>query len=193
MHVPLDETTRHLLREENLARVLLVNSARGAVVDNRALLAVLAGGRLPAAVLDTWENEPAIPAALLERVALGTPHIAGYSLDGKVNGTRLIHEAFCRFFKQAVPLPQFTLPPPAVPLLRLQPAAGADDEDTLHAVIRRVYDITADDAALRQDVRSFDRLRADYPVRREFGNTRIELTGGSPTLPRMLRELGFAV
>lgn len=192
VHVPLDETTRHMFHRDNLERVLLLNTARGAVVDNRALLKAIDGGRIPAAVLDVWENEPHISPELLDVVDLGTPHIAGYSLDGKVNGTRMIHAACCQHFQlAAAPEPCLPLPPLSEPVLRMRVAPGEDDEDALRAIIRRGYDIAADDAALRREIRSFDKLRADYPVRREFGNYRIELAGGSSSLAATLRELGF--
>ena len=100
-HVPLDATTRHLLHYDNLQRFILLNTARGPVVDNRALLKALDGDHLPAAVLDVWENEPNLSPELLDVVDLGTPHIAGYSFDGKVAGTRMIYEAACRHFDVA--------------------------------------------------------------------------------------------
>jgi erythronate-4-phosphate dehydrogenase len=157
VHVPLLETTHHMFHRGNLEGFILINTARGEVVDNRALLKAIDGDQLRGCVLDVWENEPDISPELLDVVDIGTPHIAGYSLDGKANGTRMIYEAACRHFgikpvwKPALPAP------PAIDL------AG-----DLRQVVKRMYDITADDVALRANVRDFDKLRAEYPVRREF-------------------------
>jgi erythronate-4-phosphate dehydrogenase len=129
---------------------------------------------------------------LLAVVDLGTPHIAGYSLDGKVNGTRQIYAAACRHFGIA---PTWTpqLPPPPVPRIEMTVAHGDDDEDVLRRIITRVYDITADDAALRRRTREFDRLRTEYPARREFFNTTLALRGAGESLRRTCAALGFRV
>jgi len=201
LHVPLaregQEATFHLFDKVRLDALedrqpVLVNTSRGAVVDNRALLKAIDGERLGGVVLDVWENEPRISPELLDVVHVGTPHIAGYSFDGKVNGVRMIYEAACEFF--GVPR-EWTpkLPPPPIPQLRVLVEPGTDDEDTLHEAIRRVYDITADDAALRKDIRSFDKLRAEYPVRREFFNTELVLRGATETLRAKFAGLGFRI
>ncbi len=196
LHVPLTregpDATLHLFHRDNLERFILINTSRGAAVDNPALLKAMDGDRLPAVVLDVWENEPRIFPELLDVVDLGTPHIAGYSFDGKVNGTRMIYEAACRFF-EIVPTWRPKLPPPALPDLELFVIPTDDDEDVLRHVIRRLYDITADDAALRKNVPQFDKLRAEYPVRREFFNTRVQLRGGRQSLAGKLAALSFKV
>ena len=186
-HVPLSktgpDTTFHLLEPH---RGIVLNSSRGAVLDNRQLLAA----KLDALVLDVWENEPNISPELLAKTNLGTPHIAGYSFDGKVNGTRLIYEAACRRFGLPATW-QPVLPAPPVPRLEIVVTSGEDDEAVLRRVIRQVYDITGDDARLRADYRQFDKLRAEYPVRREFFNTELELQNASPALRDKLTALGF--
>jgi len=186
------EGTQHEAR-----RPILINSARGAVVDNKALLEVIVTKKLSGVVLDVWEGEPNIRADLLAAVDLGTPHIAGYSFDGKLNGTRMIYWAACEFFKlNAAWQPQ--LPPPPVPQMEVAAAPGENDEDVLRRVIKHVYDITADDAALRRIVgapdgigASFDKLRAGYPVRREFFNTKLTLRGAGESLRQKFAALGF--
>jgi erythronate-4-phosphate dehydrogenase len=208
LHVPLTregpDATVHLFDKERLSALelrkpVLINTARGAVVDNRALLKAIDGEWLHGAVLDVWENEPNISPELLDVVDIGTPHIAGYSFDGKVNGALMIYEAVCQFFKLP---PTWTpkLPPPPVPRHRMFLEAGMDDEDALHEAIQRVYDITTDDAALRKDLRApdgigvnFDKLRAEYPVRREFFNTELSLGGASESLSGKFAALGFRV
>jgi erythronate-4-phosphate dehydrogenase len=166
LHVPLTregpDATFHLFDKDRLAalelrRPILINTARGAVIDNKALLKAIDGEKIGATVLDVWENEPNISPELLDVVDLGTPHIAGYSLEGKVNGTRMIYEAACRHFGWPATWQPVLPPPPAIELT-----------GDLYADVRRMYDITADDAALRKNVRDFDKLRAEYPVRREF-------------------------
>jgi erythronate-4-phosphate dehydrogenase len=147
LHVPLDATTRHMLGWENLRGFTLINTARGAVVDNAALLKALDANRIAAAVLDVWENEPQVMPELLDVVDLGTPHIAGYSWDGKINGTRMIYEACCRYFGWPASW-RPVLPAPPVPQVRQVVGPGEDDEDVLREVIRQVYDIRADDARL---------------------------------------------
>jgi len=206
LHVPLTrqgvDATFHLFDKERLAalearRPILINTARGAVIDNKALLKAVDGERVRGTVLDVWENEPNISPELLDVVDIGTPHIAGYSFDGKVNGTQMIHEAVCGLFGIARTW-QPLLPPPEVPRIELSVSSGDDDEDVLRRVVRRVYDVTADDAALRKAVRategigsSFDTLRATYPVRREFFNTELVLRGASEELRKKFAALGF--
>ena len=199
LHVPLvrggEDHTFHLFAKERLGALetrkpVLINTARGAVVDNHALLKAVDGERLGGVVLDVWENEPNISLELLDVVDLATPHIAGYSLDGKVNGTRMIYEAVCGFF-HLPPTWSLHLPPSPVPRVELAVSSGEDEEEILRRVVRRVYDITDDDAALRRDVRAFDTLRTEYPVRREFFNTELVLRGASEELRATFTALGF--
>jgi len=188
LHVPLTktgaDTTFHLLEP---GKFTLINSSRGAVLDNKKLLPA----KLPGLVLDVWEGEPNIMPDLLAKVDIGTPHIAGYSFDGKVNGTRMIYEAACRYLN-VKPTWQPVLPVPPVPRLEITVPPGEDDEDVLRRVIKQVYDITADDAALRRvGTAGFDKLRAEYPVRREFFNTELALTGVLDSLRQKFISLGF--
>src|ERR1017187_3697715 len=199
LHVPLTKagaySSYHLFTKDTLAALedrsqILINTSRGAVVDNKALLKAIDGGKLGGVVLDVWENEPNISPELLDVVDLGTPHIAGYSFDGKVSGTRMIYEAACRFFKlQPIWTPD--LPPPPVPRIELTVSSGEDDEEVLRRIVRRVYDIVADDAALRKSILTFDKLRAEDPIRREFFNTELVLRGASDALRVKSAALGF--
>ncbi|MCX7886676.1 MAG: 4-phosphoerythronate dehydrogenase [Verrucomicrobiae bacterium] len=186
LHVPLTRTgtdaTYHLFEPR---RGIIINTARGAVLDNRALLQA----PLEGLVLDVWENEPDLLPGLLQKTDIGTPHIAGYSFDGKVNGTRMIYEATCSFFG-LMPNWQPQLPPPPVPKVELD-ATGLAEEEALRRVVSSVYDITADDRALRAAPHQFDRLRAEYPVRREFFNTAVLLRNAPEQLRQMCAALGF--
>lgn len=208
LHVPLTlngaHPTWHLFDERRLGqlrpRAVLINTARGAVVDNTALTRLL--GKRPdlSVVLDVWEGEPAIGMALLERVALGTPHIAGYSLDGKLRGTEMIYQAACRYLERPV---QWSAADelPAGPTLRL---AGHRAPDTLRGLCAAVlgsYDVRVDDGRLRglmslsaaAQSRGFDTLRKHYPVRREFSSTTVVTDGRNAALQQMLAGIGFRV
>jgi erythronate-4-phosphate dehydrogenase len=199
LHVPLTrecaEATFHLFDKDRLSLLknrqpILINTSRGAVVDNPALLKAIDGEWLGGVVLDVWENEPKISPELLDVVDLATPHIAGYSFDGKVNGTQMIYTALCDFFDiKATWEPALPLPPD--PRVELTVSSGEDDEEVLRRVVRRMYDITVDDTALRKNILNFDKLRAEYPVRREFFNTRLVLRDASEDLCAKFAALEF--
>jgi len=140
-------------------RPVIVNSGRGEVVDTAALKAALREGRVRAAVIDTWENEPHIDRELLDRAFLATPHIAGYSADGKANGTRMALEAVARHFGRPA---HFCVRPPELPEgYRYHPTATPPCEP-----LRR-YDPLRDSEALKADPAAFEALRGNYPLRRE--------------------------
>lgn len=208
VHVPLEHGGRHptfhLAGEKFLESLkpgaLFVNTSRGAVHDTAALLRAL-DNRLGGAVLDVWEDEPLIDKTLAGRVLLSTPHIAGYSFDGKVAGTRMIFEAACRFLGRPPTWPRsIRLPEPAVPLVEEcvtdENGAVRSTEDLLRSAAAKVYDIRADDAALRETLRSadgergpaFDRLRKNYRVRREFFNTAVKFVVPKELPPLVRKE-----
>jgi erythronate-4-phosphate dehydrogenase len=204
-HVPLTQAgpdaTHHLLRAEQFARmrpgVVFLNAARGPVIETGALLAAL-GTRVSHAVIDCWEGEPAYRADLLARVDLATPHIAGHSYEGKVNGTAIVYRRACDYFGRKAECP-FALPPPPVPLVRAD-AAGRRDEDVLRELVLSVYDIEADSRRLKDScsgdaearAAAFDAQRSSYPVRREFTSTRACLANASEPLLGKVGGLGFA-
>ena len=170
-HTPLTrqgaEATYHLASSDFFARLerrpVLINSSRGEVVDTAALLNALNEGRVREAVIDTWENEPAISRELLARTFLSTPHIAGYSADGKATGTRMALEAVARFFGCDT---TFRVEAPAVPAgFRYYPEAP--DDAAASEPRLALYDPRRDSDALRRDPAAFERLRGDYPLRRE--------------------------
>ena len=204
-HVPLEKTgphaTWHLADAAFLSRMkpgaVLLNSSRGGVVDNPALKAALREGRLRGAVLDVWEGEPRVDSELLQLVDIATPHIAGYSFDGKVNGTRQVYEALCATVNRPAEWdPSPLLPTPDCPELTVDPhAAGA-----LSGAVRAVYAIMEDDARMRgmlalatpeEQSAWFDRLRKEYPRRREFFNTRVTLTQADADAERLFSGVGF--
>jgi erythronate-4-phosphate dehydrogenase len=192
LHVPLTqgmaEATFHLIDEQALQAMrpdtLLINSARGAVIAETALLADFAKARaqgqpLRSVVLDVFEHEPRIAATLLDDLALATPHIAGYTLEGKARGTEMVYQAFCQWRGET---PTLTLDGqlPSMPQL-FDPQHGLMAQ--LPPLLARIYPIHQDDAALRACVSEvgrdgvgmvsaadFDRLRKDYPLRREWAS-----------------------
>lgn len=161
-HVPLVRDghwpTCHMADFQRMKRrPVLINAARGEVVDNMALLAALDSGQVRAAVVDTWEGEPAISLPLLRRVFIGTPHIAGYSADGKATATRMALEAVARHFGFDI---RFDIQPPALPA-DIVPAADP------FVRMLQLYDPLTDTARLKAEPGRFEYLRGHYPLRRE--------------------------
>jgi erythronate-4-phosphate dehydrogenase len=136
---------------------LVINSSRGEVVDTQALLQALDSGQVGDAVIDTWENEPHINLTLLNKVYIGTPHIAGYSADGKANATRMALDALCHFFHLQA---NYQIEAPALDG-SLVKAEDAEEASLL------LYDPRRDCQALRQHPEAFESLRGNYPLRRE--------------------------
>lgn len=206
LHVPLtltgDYATRHLVDCRFLSALkpgcLFINASRGEVVDEDSLLLALNQGMLSHAVLDVFEREPRLRRDVAMRADLISPHIAGYSYEGRVNGTHLCYEAACRFFeKDAVwrPRPEDC---PSCDVIRVD-ARERRAEEVLDAVVRAAYQIEVDDGALRaglveDDVergRHFQKLRGTYPNRYEFAAWPVELIGGDAALREQVRALGF--
>jgi erythronate-4-phosphate dehydrogenase len=202
-HVPLtyngEDSTYHLFDSSRLAALdnsqILINTSRGEVVDGLALKQALKSHSIKAASLDVWENEPDIDTELMDLLFTGTPHIAGYSTDGKAMGTTMCVQALGRFFDlECRDWDVMELPLPQQPTEFTVDASGRRPQDTLAQAILHTYDIMDDDAALRADTTMFEKLRSDYPVRREFGAFTVKPTGddtGRATV--FLREAGFNV
>lgn len=207
-HVPLTRggphPTVHLLDRARLARLrpgtLLINTARGPVVDNTALLARLDAGDGCQAILDVWEGEPALDPALLDRCLFGTPHIAGYSLEGRARGTEMIYQAVCRFLGVTPTWRAADVLPP-VPEPDIHLGAAASPQTAVAQAVRHAYDIEQDDATLRATLyqprparaAAFDRLRKEYPLRREFAGYTVHLPAEGAALAGPLDALGFQV
>ena len=164
-HVPLTDSgpyaTHHLADGAFFRRVrrrpIIVNTSRGSVVDNAALLRALENGEVRDAVIDTWENEPGISLPLLNKVYIGTPHIAGYSADGKTNADNMALGALCRHF--GIQAPRRILPPP----LPEGFAEGLEGD----ALRLRLYNPLRDSDILKASPGEFENLRGSYPLRRE--------------------------
>jgi len=209
IHTPLTregiDKTFHLADAGFFARLkpgaVFVNASRGAVVESQALKAAIRSGRLQAVALDVWEGEPNIDVELLGMVDLATPHIAGYSFDGKVAGMIMIYRSLCEHFGLT---PKFDvtdfLPAPEIPRLQVE-TGDAGDEELLARIAERIYSISRDDRDTRLIAdqppesrgRFFDSLRKNYPIRREFQNTTVILDKPRESLSRKLRGIGFVV
>jgi erythronate-4-phosphate dehydrogenase len=206
LHTPLtrdqNHATYHLLSEEQLALLgsgqLLINAGRGEVIDTRALQSRLERADAPTVVLDVWEQEPGINPALVKQVWLATPHIAGYSLEGKVQGTEMIYQALCRYLGLPVrkKAGQF-LPEPA--LNKICFTSAAEENEAIRLALRACYDPRRDDIRLRASMAGsseeraieFDRLRRNYPVRRECSSLKVQLKGAGRSLQDTFRAIGF--
>ncbi len=178
LHVPYTKEgkhkTHHLFDIDTLKNLkegtILINTARGSVIDNSALTEVLKTKKL-ITVLDVWENEPDINLRLLKQVEIGTPHIAGYSLDGKINGTKLIYKQLCTYLNKK-PIYDFKTPStnPNELILELNDTL----EKTLLSIINSIYNINDDYNSLLKMLESgnniFYDLRKNYNLRREFFN-----------------------
>ena len=199
IHVPLTsegpDKTYHLGEKgffEKLAKSpFLVNSSRGEVVSGPALKEALAKGQVRAAALDVWENEPDIDLALMAALFQATPHIAGYSTDGKANGTAMSVHALARLFN--LPLLDFfpsNVPEAPTPVIELE--QGASFEETVFKAVSSSYDVRADDARLRAKPSDFEKQRGDDPLRREFPAYSIKAKGNlNADVLDALEKLGF--
>ncbi|WP_100639649.1 4-phosphoerythronate dehydrogenase PdxB [Marinobacter salexigens] len=207
LHTPLTRegrhVTYHMIGQRELAGLtsdqLLINSGRGEVVNNAELRDRLDEADAPLVALDVWEQEPGIDPELVKKVWLATPHIAGYSLEGKVQGTEMIYQAVSQLLglptrKQAG---QF-LPEPA--LSKVSFTSAAEEQAAICIALRACYDPRHDDARLRHAMKktseeersvAFDRLRRDYPVRRECSSLKVQLKGTSKSLQDNFRAIGF--
>lgn len=201
LHVPLNKEgafrTWHLADEAFFSKLqrkpLLINTSRGEIMDEKACREALKLGQISGYIADVWENEPDIDLALMRMARIATPHIAGYSVEGKANGTAACVRAASRFFGLELDnwSPQF-LPPPPNPHLRIITTAKTDEQIVAEGILAS-YNIIKDDQDLRNDPGSFERLRNYYPVRREFEAFSVKLAGPRPSAERKLKDLGFNV
>ena len=197
-HTPLYKEgpykTLHLADEALIGRLkpgtILINACRGPVVDNTALLARLNAGQSLSVVLDVWEGEPDLNVALLEKIDIGTSHIAGYTLEGKARGTTQVFEAYSTFIGRAQKVALDTLlPAPEFGRITLH---GPLDQPTLKRLAHLVYDVRRDDAPLRKVAGipgEFDKLRKNYLERREWSSLYVMCDDASAAT--LLHKLGF--
>ena len=205
LHTPLERLgehpTHHLFDSLRLAALKpgswLINASRGAVVDNQALRELLTQRSDLQVVLDVWEGEPQADVELAALCRIATPHIAGYSLDGKLRGTAQIYQALCQHLGVASSIELAQLMP-APWLSELTIDASAAPAWALASICRAVYDPRRDDADFRRSLQgdaatrraAFDGLRKHYPMRREIDGVKVCVKGDAPALVNLVQALG---
>ena len=198
-HVPLNRegeySTFHMVDETFLCDVRnstwIFNSSRGEVVDNAAIKQALQDKKIAGAVLDVWENEPQINLELMKLAKFATPHIAGYSADGKANGTSMSVQVLSKFFGLEIDDWQAeSVPVPEGNTLTID-CENKTLEDVMSTAILATYDIKGDDGRLRNSPETFEKQRGDYPLRREPLAFKIELVNDSANFAESLNEMRF--
>ena len=208
LHVPLttdtDFPTYHLFDAHVLRKLrsdqVLINASRGAVIDNKALLDALKQEDSFTAILDVWEGEPSINVELAKKVFIGTPHIAGYSLDGKVAGTEMVYRSLCQVmgFPARHSAGQFLEEPS---LSKMSFTSSADLDWSIHTAIRACFDVRHDHSLLQRSLKlpaeqrsaAFDFFRKNYRCRREFSGIKVQLKQVGSELHTKFKALGFNV
>lgn len=198
-----DYPTWHMLDEAALAQAkygaVLINMSRGAVCDTEALCKALREGSIGDAIIDVWENEPDFSTELADLAFLATPHLAGHSYEGKVNGTVAVYHALCTYLGRTPSIDPI-LPPPIHPKVDID-AHGKTDEEVLWYLTQKLSMIVADHLNFmdvihlpqNQRMRRFSTQRRTYAYRRQYCATQINVTHGSNTLKAKIAALGFKV
>jgi erythronate-4-phosphate dehydrogenase len=197
LHTPLTTggpfPTYHMFDNRVLQKInpnsLLINAGRGAVIDNLALINRIKQADGLQVALDVWESEPQINTDLLDLVCLATPHIAGYSTEGKIQGTRMLYNALCRLYldNELPQQPNNLAKDPKEPI-----EASAK---TLNQLLLECYNIEADDQRMRERLKQgdigqgFDQLRKTYPQRREYSHYKVSNAG---SISEALKRLGYS-
>ena len=210
LHVPLESSgpfpTRHLADCRLFGKLkpgsVFLNTSRGAVADTDSLQCALDHHLLSACALDVWEHEPELPRPVFDAVDFLTPHVAGYSLEGLLNGTLHCYRELCHFLEVE---PSWTPDPrqlPPAPFVQIE-AAHRSDEEVLSEILSTACPIPEDNRAWRAEVawaveaadlrRRFDRFRKNYRSRREFSAIRVHLSGATPALLETAAAFGFQV
>lgn len=201
LHVPYTnegaDRTENLINGENLLWMKkgawLINTSRGGVVEEKALKEALIRKNLAGSVMDVWEHEPVVDPDLIKSAFIATPHIAGYSQDGKANGTAIVVRKLAQF--AGFPLVNWFpdgVPAPEQPIIYPDPVTNGIMQITGEAVLK-TYPIRNDDIRFRDNPEMFEYQRNNYPVRREFPGYTIELSGMDEELVSILGGLGFRV
>jgi erythronate-4-phosphate dehydrogenase len=200
-HVPLNYSgeykTHHLVDENFLNSLnkgsLLINSSRGEVVDSQALKKYLVNKKLNAVILDVWENEPFIDKELMEMAYFATPHIAGYSTDGKANATKMSVRSLSQFFNLGIDdWEPDDLPVPEKNIIEID-STNKSLQHVLKSAIIPTYNIHNDANGLRNSLSDFEKLRGNYPLRREFLAYSLSVKNLSVENKWTLMRMGFNI
>ncbi len=199
LHVPLnikgEDATFHLTDNDFLAKLkrkpVLINSCRGEVTETNAVKNALKSGQISAFVCDCWENEPDLDLELLSLTEIATPHIAGYSKDGKATGTLMSVHAISKYFGLGLEDWKPTgVEKPKKPEFEID-GSGLTEQQIISKAILHTYDIRNDDNAFRNCSELFEQLRGDYPTRREFPAFTVKATNVDKKTVENLKLLGF--
>ncbi len=201
LHVPLnlegDDKTYHLADQRFFEKInkglLFINTSRGEVVDTIALKQALTNETVSDAVLDVWEHEPDIDTDLLKNIFIGTPHIAGYSADGKANGTKMVVRQFSSFYNLGLDdWEPDEIPPAENPVIACN-GQGKTFQEIATDVVLKTYPIIFESKWLENDPKEFESYRNNYPLRREFSAYTIQAENIKESDIKKLRLLGFKV
>lgn len=211
LHVPLTSTgpyaTRNMVNHRFLETMkpgaFLFNTARGEILDSDALLTAMEYGIVRQSVLDVWEDEPAIRKEVLDAVDLGTPHIAGYSYEGRLNGTRMVYEELCHYLEE---IPTWSTDgddtgPVSPSPEQVVDAQDLTDQEALSRMVRLAHPLADTDRIFRTGAsdqpevmaKHFVESRRAYPERHEFSAARFQLLHASESLLTTAWELGFQI
>jgi erythronate-4-phosphate dehydrogenase len=201
VHVPLtmsgEDRTYHLFDHETFEKLKpgswFINSSRGEVAETGALKRLHRSSGKLNAIIDVWENEPEIDRELMSEVFIATPHIAGYSADGKANGTAMAVNSLSRYF--GLPLNNWypvDVPVPETPEINID-GTGKSDEEIIGEAVLHTYSIRADSDRLLLSPADFEKQRGDYPLRREFTSYSVKFLNCSPVSLKALEKLGFMI
>jgi erythronate-4-phosphate dehydrogenase len=200
-HVPLNmigiDKTYHLADDKFFEKFnedkTIINTSRGEVIDTNALKNTIKNKKVNSSVIDVWENEPKIDIDFMNLVDIATPHIAGYSIEGKANATAACVNALNKYFILGLEENWYpkNLPAPVRSKEIKIDCSGKSRQEIFFEVINSTYNIAEDDKRLRNDVSNFEQHRTDYPVRREFSFYNVRLLGADKSLHKALSELGF--
>lgn len=200
-HVPLTaegkDKTYHIADETFFSGIpkgtVIINTSRGPVIKTTALVSAIRKSVISYAVLDVWENEPYLDRQLLELVNIATPHIAGYSADGKANGTAVCVNSINEYFNLGLPENWYPdqVPPPLNEQELEIDCTGMSYQQIFSQVILHTYNIKRDDLLLRKSPGKFEHLRDEYPVRREFQAYKVILSNAEPEIIKKIKMLGF--
>jgi len=201
LHVPLEtkgeDATFHLGNEQFLhaltRKPVLINSCRGEVIETKAVKTALQSGHISAFVCDCWENEPDIDLELLGLTEIATPHIAGYSKDGKAIGTQMSVQAISRYFKLGLDdWKPSGIELPENPIIEID-GLGLTEQEIISKAILHTYDIWNDDRDFRNHTEQFELLRGDYHTRREFPAFTIAAKNINEKTMEKLKQIGFNI
>ncbi len=201
IHTPLtldgEDKTFHIVDQSFIDAckdsVFVINCARGEIFETSSVVDALTSGKINEAIVDCWENEPDIDQELLDRTFISTPHIAGYSRDGKANGTSMSIQAISRKFDlgidnwqcENIELPENTF-------IEID-GSGKTTQQIIAEAVLFTYPILKDSNRLKNSILTFEKQRGDYPVRREFPVYSVKVKNASADVIKILSDLGFQI